>query len=450
MLAVSTKLLTNDGAVELTPELRERIVSENDRLAREGLRVLAMAHREMPDFNDEYTVENVEHDLTFLGLIAMQDPPRPEAIHAIRVAKEGGVKVVMVTGDYGLTAESVARRIGLVTSPTPRIITGAELKGLSPDQLQAVLGEKDIIFARATPEDKMRIVSAFKTSGGIVAVTGDGVNDAPALKRADIGVAMGIAGTDVAKEAAAMVLTNDNFASIVAAIEQGRAVYDNIRKFISYIFASNVAELLPFLGFVIFKIPLPLTVLQILAIDLGTDLLPALALGTEKPEPGVMKRKPQALQRPIITPSLLAHAYGFRGLLEGIAAFAGFFWVYLTFGWRPGEALASSGHIYVLATTMTFASIVFSQIGNGLAMRTRTASVFSVGLLSNRLLLYGIAGEIALLILLSTVPPLQDIFHMTTLRPIDWLFLLIWPPVLFFSEEARKYIARRRRGVGRE
>lgn len=446
VLSVSTKLQTNRGVVDLTPELRQRITQENDRLAREGLRVLAMARRELPEQDGEYTVENVERDLTFLGLMAMQDPPRPEVARAVQVAKEAGIRVVMVTGDYGLTAESIARKIGIVTSPAVRTITGIELDKMSDEDLQRALDEPEVIFARVKPEDKLRIVSAFKSRGAIVAVTGDGVNDAPALKRSDIGVAMGIAGTDVAKEASEIVLTNDNFASIIAAIELGRAVYDNIRKFITYIFASNIPEILPFLAFVLLRIPLPLTVLQILAIDLGTDLLPALALGTERPEPGVMQRKPRRQNESLLNFPTLARAYGFLGVIEAIAAFSGFFWVYWTFGWRPGDPLAASGPVYVLASTMTFAAIVFSQIGNGFAVRTERASVFSVGLFSNRLLLYGIVAEVVLLILLTTVPFLQPIFNTTTLRPIDWLFLLIWPPVIFLADEARKYIVRRRGG----
>lgn len=446
VLAVSTRLQTDQGIVELTPELRQRIVAENDHLAREGLRVLAMARRDLPEMDGEYSIETVERDLVFLGLMAMQDPPRAEVIHAVEVAKRAGIRVVMVTGDYGLTAESIARKIGIVTSRAVRIVTGAELDKLSDDQLQRVLDEPEVIFARVRPEDKLRIVAAFKERGAVVAVTGDGVNDAPALKRADIGVAMGIAGTDVAKEASEMVLTNDNFASIVAAIEQGRAVYDNIKKFITYIFASNVPELVPFLAFVLVGIPLPLTVLQILAIDLGTDLLPALALGTEAPEPGLMERKPRAQKQPLLDFPVLARAFGFLGVIEVVAAFSGYFFVYLTSGWAPGEPLPASGPVYVLASTMTFAGIVFAQIGNGFATRTERASVFSIGLLSNRLLLYGIAAEVIALVLLTTVPFLQPIFNTTTLRPIDWLFLLIWPPFLFLAEEGRKYIVRRRGG----
>jgi magnesium-transporting ATPase (P-type) len=449
ILAASTKVETSTGVQNLTPDLRQKLTAENDQLAREGLRVLAMARRELPEESRDggYSVDKVEHDLTFLGLMAMQDPPRPEVAEAVRTANDAGIRVVMVTGDYGLTAESIARKIGIVTTPEARIITGADLDKMTEKDLQKVINSGEVIFARVKPEDKMLIVSAFKDQGAVVAVTGDGVNDAPALKRADIGVAMGIAGTDVAKEASSMVLTNDNFASIVAAVEEGRAVYDNIKKFITYIFASNIPELLPFLAFVLLGIPLALNVLQILAIDLGTDLLPALALGTEKPEPGVMQRKPRSLKKPLLSLPVLLRAYGFLGVIEAIAAFTSFFWVYYTFGWRPGDALESSGPVYTLASSMAFAAVVFSQIGNGFATRTERASVISIGLFSNRLLLYGIALELVLLYLLTTIPFLQSIFRMTSLRPTDWLFLLIWPPFLLFAEEGRKYIVRRRGGA---
>jgi magnesium-transporting ATPase (P-type) len=356
----------------------------------------------------------------------------------------------MITGDYGLTAEAIARKIGLVRSPTPRIVSGSEMVTLSQETLRRLVREPEVIFARVAPSDKLRVVQALKAQREIVAVTGDGVNDAPALKGADIGVAMGITGTDVAKEASSLILLDDNFATIVGAVEQGRAVYDNIRKFVTYIFASNVPELVPFLLFVFVGIPLPLTVLQILAVDLGTDLLPALALGAEPPEPDVMDRPPQAQQRPLLDRPLLLRAYGFLGVIETVAAMSGYFWVYLTHGWQWGFPLPESGPVYRLATTMTFACIVASQVGNAFATRTERTSVFSIGLFSNRLLLLGIVAEIALLAALSYVPVFHGVFNTAPMRPIDWAFLLIWPPLLLAAEEARKAVVRRRGSRRRE
>ncbi|HEY5268707.1 MAG TPA: cation-transporting P-type ATPase, partial [Anaerolineales bacterium] len=259
-----------DGEVHpLDETVRAEILAANDDYARRALRVLAFARRNLPPRSGAYTAESVERDLTFLGLMAMMDPPRPEVEQAIKICRQAGIRLVMITGDYGLTAESLARRVGMVTTPNPVIVTGAELDALSELALQQLL-DKEIIFARMAPDHKLRLVSAYQARGEVVAVTGDGVNDAPALRKADVGIAMGIIGTDVAKEAADIILTNDNFGSIVAAIEEGRAIYDNIRKFITYIFASNIPEVLPFLLTGAIGIPPALTVRQILAIDMGT------------------------------------------------------------------------------------------------------------------------------------------------------------------------------------
>jgi magnesium-transporting ATPase (P-type) len=272
------------------------------------------------------------------------------------------------------------------------------------------------------------------------------VNDAPALRAADIGVAMGRSGTDVAREAADIILLDDNFASIAAAVEEGRAVYDNIRRFAQYHFSSNVAELLAFLtwGLSGGAIPLPLVVMQVLAVDLGTDLLPAIALGTERAEPGVMERSPRPRSERLLNPRVLARVYGYVGLIVGVAGLASFFAGYWLAGWRPGDPLADEGALYVQATAMTYAGIVMGQVGAGFAFRTSRRSVFAVGLLSNRFLLVGIAFEIALLLALLSVPVLQDAFHMLPLDPLAWPLLALWPIVVLGAEEARKAVFRRR------
>jgi Ca2+-transporting ATPase len=302
---------------------------------------------------------------------------------------------------------------------------------------------QEVIFARMTPEQKMRVVSAFKDLGEVVAVTGDGVNDAPALKKADIGVAMGMRGSDVAKAAAAMILIDDNFASIVHAIEEGRAVYANIKKFVTYIFSSNIPEIIPFLAFVLFRIPLPLTVMQILAVDLGTDLVPALGLGTESPEPGTMDKPPRPKNKKLLDLPLLLRAYCFLGPLEAVASMAAFFLIYWQAGWKPGAPLVDSGILYRTATTMTLAGIVLSQVGNVLACRTERESVFRVGLSSNRLVLWGILSELCIITILVYTPVLQRIFGLAPLGAQDWLFLLAFAPLLLFADEVRKFIVRR-------
>ncbi len=436
-----------DGQVEeFTDELKSQARSAYNSFAERALRVLAIAYREVPR-QVEYQVDEVEKDLIFLGLVGMMDPPRPEVEQAVKKCQKAGIKVIMITGDYGLTADAIARKIGILRSKS-RIITGQELDKLSDEELEKVLkAEKEkVLFARVAPEHKMRVVSALQRLGETVAVTGDGVNDAPALKKADIGVAMGMVGTDVAKEAAEMILLDDNFATIVNAIEEGRAVYDNIKKFVTYIFASNIPEIVPYLVFVLSggAIPLPLTVLQILAVDLGTDLVPALALGTEAPGPGVMERPPRSRQDRLLNARLLMRAYGFLGVIEAIACLSGYFFAYWQAGWRLGQRLVSSGPVYEKARTMCLAGVVTTQIGNGYACRSEKESIFRVGFFSNRFYLVGIFSELLIIIAFVYLPFFQKIFGHQPLGLADWSYLFLWTPVIFFASETRKMFVRRK------
>jgi magnesium-transporting ATPase (P-type) len=290
-----SKEISVEGVVKaFTEEEKEQIIMEHNKLADSGLRILAMAYKNLPDDFNDYRPDVVENEMIFLGMMAMQDPPRPEVRPAVEDCHRAGIRIIMITGDYGLTAASIAREVGIVGEKS-RIVKGKELDGMSDEDVKGLLKTHDnVIFARAIPEHKMRIASVLEDLDEIVAMTGDGVNDAPALRKADIGVTMGITGTDVAKEASDMVLTDDNFATIVSAIKEGRTIYENIRKFITYIFAHETAEIIPFILMVVFKIPLPITLMQILAIDLGTDTSPVLALGMGPAESDVMDRPPRS------------------------------------------------------------------------------------------------------------------------------------------------------------
>ena len=428
----------------LTDEEQVAASAAEAAMERDALRVLALARRVLPaDAGDD--ADEIERDLEFLGLVGMIDPPRPEVPDAVRRCRKAGIRIVMVTGDSGRTAEAIAARIGLLDGDA-HVITGAELAALDDGELRRRFAERDVIFARIDPEQKLRLARLLRDDGEIVAMTGDGVNDAPALKHADIGIAMGRSGTEVAKEAADLILIDDNFASIVAAVEEGRAVYDNIRRFAGYHFCSNVGELVPFLVWGISggAVPLPLVVMQVLAIDLGTDQLPAIALGTERPEPGMMARPPRPRTERLLNRPVLTRVFGWIGPLEGLAAITSFLFAFWLGGWRPWEPLADSGTLYEQATTMTMAGIVMAQVGAGLGWRTNRRSLLAVGVFSNRLLLVGIAVEVAMIALLAYIPALGDVFHTSALGAWEWLLLLVWPPLILGAEELRKAIARRR------
>lgn len=448
VLALCSRVRLDRQDCPLTDELQAKIISANDDYARSGLRVLAVALHPLPDDLTEYTPERVESDLTFLGLVAMMDPPRPEVAEAVEKCYHAGIRIVMITGDYGLTAETIARRIGITgrDSAQPRLVTGAELETMTDEALKEALRD-EVIFARVAPEHKLRVVSALRELGQVVAVTGDGVNDAPALKKADIGVAMGLSGTDVAKEAADMILTDDNFASIVNAVEEGRTVYANIRKFAVYVFNSNMAEAVPFIAMLFSRgrIPLPLTVMQVLSIDLGTDMVPAIGLGAEPPEAGMMDRPPRSQHEPLLNARLLARALLWYGLIEAIAAMSAYFFLNWLHGW-PGAPLAAEGTlVYRMATTMTLAGVVATQVGAVFGCRTDRASIFKIGFFTNRLVLLGIAVELILLGLLIYVPFLQGVFNTAPINLAEWAFVFAWTPVIFLADELRKVLLRRRR-----
>jgi magnesium-transporting ATPase (P-type) len=443
-----TAIAAGDGSRLLDEPTRTEVHAATDRFADEGLRVLAVARRRLGGTVPQRR-EEAERDLTLLGLVAMIDPPRPEVKAAVARCHRAGIRIIVVTGDHPRTAVAIANQIGIAGGHA-RAISEDQLESMSDAQLDAALAAGgELVFARSTPEAKLRIADALRAAGHVIAMTGDGANDAPALRRADIGVAMGRSGTDVAREASTMVLTDDNFATIAAAVAAGRRIYDNIRKFIVYIFAHLTPELAPYVVFALGggAIPLPLTVMQLLAVDVGTETLPALALGREAAEPGIMRRRPRPRSENLINRALLVRAWLFLGLISALLGMGAFFYVLLRAGWSlddptgPGTPLH---HAYRQATTMTFLSMVACQVGTAFAARTDRASLRSIGVFSNRLLLWGIAFELALAALLIYVPVFQDLLG-TAALPWNYLLLVVpFPFIVWGADELRRWLARRR------
>jgi calcium-translocating P-type ATPase len=412
-------------------------IAAQEGMADQGLRVLALAYKALR--SDEEPAENA---LILCGLVGLEDPPRPEVAPAIARCQSAGVKVIMVTGDHPHTAVAIAREIGLVRGLQPEVLLGEMLPKMSPAQVQLALDAPEIIFARVTAEQKMLIVQALQRKGEIVAVTGDGVNDAPALKAADIGIAMGLSGTDVAKEAADIILLDDNFASIVSAIEEGRAVFENLRKFLTYILSSNVPELIPYLAFMMLRIPLPLTVIQILAVDLGTDMLPALALGAEAPHPGLMQQPPRARSERLLSWGLALRAYLWLGALEAAIAMAAFYFVLKGSGWHYGDILSNKDPGYLRSTTACLAGIVIAQMVNVFICRHPQQSTLNFDHFKNPMLLVGLALELALLLLIIYTPWGNALFGTAPLALDVWLLVLPLAFLMGLLEEVRKALIR--------
>ncbi len=433
LLPLCSQILVNGEKLPMDDASRKKTMDAYHSLMDKGLRVLSFAYRALEKGLDS----SLEKDMTFVGLIGIEDPPRPEVSDAIEKCHDAGIKVIMITGDASRTAVAIAKEIGLIKG-NPVVVEGHEFVSMHDKELREKLTEKEIIFSRMTPKHKMRVVSILKEEGQRVAVTGDGVNDAPALKNADIGIAMGIAGTDVAKEASDMILLDDNFATIVNAIEEGRAVYENIRKFISYIFSSNIPEIVPYLAYILFRIPLPLTIIQILAVDLGTDMLPALALGAEKPTEGIMKQPPRDPKERLLNFKLLTRAYLFLGPIEAAAGLFGFFYILKSGGWQWGDVLAANNLLYMQATTACLTAIIVTQVANVFACRSFREPVLKIGFFSNKLIFIGIAFEILLQIFIVYHPWGNMIFATAPISFNIWLILIPFAIFLFIAEEIRK------------
>ncbi|MCA9460360.1 MAG: HAD-IC family P-type ATPase, partial [Nanoarchaeota archaeon] len=397
ILEKCSKISLGSKIQNLSSKEKKEIISHYENLASKGQRVLGFAYKKT---NEEKVVEE---DFIFLGLVGLLDPPRPEIKGAIEKCHSAGIKVIMMTGDYSLTAEAIAKQVGLVKD-NPIVMLGEDLDKTNEEELREILKKDELIFARTNPAHKLRIVKTLQSLGEIVTVTGDGVNDAPALKNADMGVAMGLQGTEVAREAADMVLLDDNFATIVSAVEEGRTIFDNIKKFVAYILTSNVPEILPFIFFVLLGFPLAITVILILAIDLGTDLIPALGLAVEKSEDNVMKRKPRPRTERLLSKRLLFMSYGIVGMIQAVAGFFSFFYILFAGGWTWGVELGFTDPLYLKAVTGFFVSIIICQIADVLICRTRIESVFKKGFFKNKLVYAGILTELLLIAIIVYLP----------------------------------------------
>jgi magnesium-transporting ATPase (P-type) len=386
------RILLGNQARPMTDDERKRIIQDNDSMARRGLRVLAFAYRDGEGLQEAaYASDQIENHLVFLGLAALSDPVRPEVPPAIRACHTAGIRVIMITGDYALTAVSIGQQIGLGQSSPLQVFTGAEVSEMNNERLREIMAHGETIFARVAPEHKLRIVSMLKAMEEIVAVTGDGVNDAPALKKADIGIAMGVRGNDVAKEAAHMILTDDNFSSIVAAIEEGRAIFDNIKRFAAYHLNSNPAEMYPYILWVLFPgVPLAMTVMGVLAVDVGTDLIPAMGLGIESPEEGIMERRPRRRDENILSLNFILRSYLVHGSLLALSCYATYYYAGWAAGyWHPGLSFnvmpASPAGLrfheastpYLQSLSAFFFGMVTAQIANVLSKRSWKISLFS-------------------------------------------------------------------------
>lgn len=439
VLPLCTRAQGNGRDYPMTPQLQKGIVDAHAAMAQRGLRVLAFAFRGP----EPMSTHDIESNLVFAGLAGLEDPPRPEVPEAIQKCREAGIKVIMVTGDHPQTAVALAREIGLVRTDMPTVVSGHEMRRLSHVQLFSKLDDPEIVFARVAPDQKRQIVDALKRKQHIVAVTGDGVNDAPALKSAHIGIAMGISGTDVAKAAADVVLLDDNFASIVRGVEEGRTAFDNIRKFLTYILAHNVPELIPNLVLALAHLPLALTPLQILAVDMGTDSLTALGLGTERSEPDTMRRPPRPASEPLLDRSTALRAYLLLGVIEAVAALSAFWFVLRASGWQPGNPLPISDPGYVQATTACLCAIVVMQFANVFLCRSASRSVLAIGPFGNRLILWGVLFEV-IIIALVVYSPLGHMVFDTAPLPFDaWLVALPFVFLLVLGDEAYKRLRER-------
>ncbi len=423
LLERCSKILINNEIKELTEEIKEEIRTANISMANKALRVLAFAYKDIKEIPKDITSDNVENDLVFAGLVGMIDPPREEVKHAVEKCKMAGIRPIMITGDYKITAVTIGKELGILDEGSTAI-EGKELDEISDEELMKNI-EKYSIYARVSPKHKVRIVKAWQSRGKIVAMTGDGVNDAPSLKRANIGCAMGITGTDVSKEASDMILTDDNFSTIVEAVEEGRNIYDNIKKSIHYLLSCNIGEVGVLFIALLFGLPRPLIPIHILWINLVTDSFPALSLGVNPPEKDIMNRKPRHPEESIFAQGL-GVSIGVKGVIIGLVALLAFYT-----GWR---------YSLEVGRTMTFLTLSLSQFGNSLSVRSLDKSLFKIGIFSNKHLLGAIAISSVLMLSVVFIPFLRDIFELTNLNLNQWIIVLLYSLIPLTLGEIFKFL----------
>ena len=429
MLDLCNSIVIDGKVTALTETHKKEILAANTDMANQALRVLCVAYRPMDKKPESASHETIEKDLVFVGLMGMIDPARPEIKEAIKIAQGAGLKSVMVTGDYKDTAVAIAKEIGLLT-PGGKVFTGAELDKMTEQELIDVIDEANT-FCRVSPQHKTQIVEAFKAKGHIVAMTGDGVNDAPALKRANIGVAMGITGTDVSKETADMVLTDDNFASIVSAVEEGRIIYSNIRKFVNFLLVCNVGEILIVFLSMLFGMPVPFQPIMLLWLNLVTDGAPALALGMEKGEPDIMSKPPRPTKEPVINKKMSIGLIVVP-IIDTIAILS-VFWIALN---------RYPGHLEI-AQTMAFITLCLSELLRAYTARSENHSIFRIGIFSNKYMQWAVFSSIILVLVTIYVPFFRGFFGTAPLGLNDWITMLPFMLMAPIAAEITKLFTRR-------
>lgn len=420
---------------------REKIQSHYERMAGNALRVLAFARRDVKSGENLKNEKEAESHLVFQGLVGMIDPPRDEVRQAVRQCHTAGIRVIVITGDFGVTAEAIARELGIVKGSKVRVLTGTQTQQITDKELSKMLKDRSqsLIFARSLPAQKMRIVQLLQKQGEVVAMTGDGVNDAPALKSADIGVAMGIAGTEVSKEAATMILLDDSFASIVTAIREGRRIYENLKKFIWFIFSCNIGELVTIFMAILLDFPMILTAVLILAVDLGTDILPAVALGVDREQEDLMKRPPRDIKKRVMNKKFIQY-FVFTGLIVGLSVSGAYFWVLMRDGWTWGNTDQDITH----AQTTAFTALVFVQLVNTFSARSETISIFKQKIFSNYFLVLANISSVLMVLLMIYTPFFNRVLGTTSLYWADWGIIagVSFIPLVFI--EIWKYIVRQK------